>query len=149
MGKIMNARKEVGLEKFSNNFNCAQSVLSAFSDKLMMKEKDLLRVASGFGSGMRKAETCGAVTGAIMAIGLKHGQTKSFDHEAKEKTNVLVHEFQELFQKKSGATSCKDLLGTDISIKENFDKAKDSGLFDSICTKCIADSISILENKFI
>jgi C_GCAxxG_C_C family probable redox protein len=63
-------RTEQAENYFSNHFNCSQSVLSAFASDLRLSIDNSLKVACAFGAGMgRQQHTCGAVTGALMAIG--------------------------------------------------------------------------------
>ena len=68
----MNSKTDLVDEQFSK-FNCAQTVFCIFADDLGLDEKTALKIASGFGGGMACAETCGAVTGSYMVIGMKHG----------------------------------------------------------------------------
>ena len=60
----------IAVEHFKT-MNCAQSVLVCFANELNLDELTALKIASGFGGGMARAETCGAVTGAYMVLGLK------------------------------------------------------------------------------
>ncbi|MGA2258902.1 MAG: C-GCAxxG-C-C family protein [Thermoguttaceae bacterium] len=69
------SRIESGLSRFAESFNCSQAVLSAYAGQLGLDEETAAKIASGFGGGMgRMADTCGAVTGAYMVLGLKSGQ---------------------------------------------------------------------------
>lgn len=52
------------------HYNCAQSVVLPFADVLGVDEDTLFRMAANFGGGMKMAATCGAVTGALMVLGL-------------------------------------------------------------------------------
>lgn len=90
------------------------------------------------------AQTCGAVTGAYMAIGLKHGAA-SGDREAKEKTYRLVREFAARFEAKNGSLVCRELLGCDISKPEGFEKMKQLGLHEKVCTKLVRNACEILD----
>ena len=84
--------------------NCCQAVLVAFADKLGKSEDDLLRLGSGFGSGMATMEgTCGALVGAIMVSSLL-----SPDGEARNNSRAIMSRFKELC---GGATICRDLKG--------------------------------------
>jgi len=84
--------------------NCCQAVLVAFADKLGKGEDDLLRLGSGFGSGMATMEgTCGALVGAIMASSLL-----SAEGEARNNSRAIMSRFKELC---GGATICRDLKG--------------------------------------
>lgn len=85
--------------------NCAQAVLIAFADELGQDEKSLLRLGSGFGSGMVTTEgTCGALVGAVMVASLL-----APDGEARKRTGTIMNRFKEL----CGATVCRDLKGID------------------------------------
>ena len=84
--------------------NCCQAVLVAFADKLGKSEDDLLRLGSGFGSGMATMEgPCGALVGAIMVSSLL-----SPDGEARNNSRAIMSRFKELC---GGATICRDLKG--------------------------------------
>ena len=84
--------------------NCCQAVLVAFADKLGKVEDDLLRLGSGFGSGMATMEgTCGALVGAIMVSSLL-----SAEGEARGNSRTIMSRFKELC---GGATICRDLKG--------------------------------------
>ena len=68
-------KSEKAVEYFRNKFNCSQSVLTVFSNEYGLSENDCLKMACAFGGGMgRQQQTCGAVTGALMALGLKYGK---------------------------------------------------------------------------
>lgn len=80
-----------------SKFNCAQTVFSLFAEDLEIDEKTALKIASGFGGGMACAETCGAVTGAYMVIGMKHGHATS-NPEDKAHTKNLIKKFNTEFK---------------------------------------------------
>lgn len=71
----MNARRDVAVQKLLAGYNCAQAVLYAFCEDLGFDRDAALRLACGFGAGMaRKQEVCGAVSGGIITLGLRHGR---------------------------------------------------------------------------
>jgi C_GCAxxG_C_C family probable redox protein len=62
---------DLALQRFQQGYSCSQSVFSVLAEPLGIETGTAMRVAAGFGGGIaRSAETCGCVTGAIMAIGL-------------------------------------------------------------------------------
>jgi C_GCAxxG_C_C family probable redox protein len=131
---------------FQEKFSCSQAVLSAFAPELGLNREVALKVAGAFGGGMaRTGQTCGAVTGALMVIGLKHGQILADDLLAKEKTYALAQEFLKRFQERHGATLCPALLGYDIGDPQEMQIAKDKGLFTSLCPRLVADAAEILQ----
>ena len=108
-----------------------------------------MKIASGFGGGMgRMGEMCGAVTGAIMVLGLKYGQTRSDDKVAKERAHALVREFAGKFEKQHGFLVCRELLGCDISRPEGFKLAVEKNLFHTVCPKYVAGAVRILTQMF-
>lgn len=133
-------------EQFSK-FNCAQTVFSLFAPELGIDEKTALKVASGFGSGMNYAETCGAVTGAYMVIGLKHGHATPNPDE-KANTKKLIRQFNEKFIAGHGSLICKKLIGFDIATPEGSAAASEAGVFETHCPAFIKTSCLIIENDF-
>jgi C_GCAxxG_C_C family probable redox protein len=104
-----------------------------------------LRVASGFGGGMGcMGEACGAVTGAIMVLGLRHGAATA-DREAKEQVYQKVSEFIQRFKARNGTMTCRELLGCDISTPEGLQRMRDQGLFTTLCPRFVQDAVEILE----
>ena len=63
----------------------------------------------------RLGETCGAVTGAYMTIGLKLGHDIPNDAQAKDKTYDLIKEFARRFKERNKTTSCEELLGVNMA----------------------------------
>lgn len=61
------------INTFNSGYNCSQTVISVFCKGIDIDRETALKISSGFGGGMRKGEVCGAVTGAIMVLGLKQG----------------------------------------------------------------------------
>lgn len=127
--------------------NCAQAVLGAFAEKLGLDREDAMRVATGFGGGMgRLAGTCGAVTGAFMALGLARGMREPEQADAKETVYGLVREFARRFAEQNGALACRDLLGEDIGTPKGLQAARDKNLFAARCGGYIRDAAGILES---
>ncbi len=99
---------------FNQGFNCAQALVSTYSTELGLDRDTALRLASPFGGGIaRLGDTCGAVTGALMIIGLKFGTTDHKDKEAKAKSYKVSDEFIERFKARNTSINCGELLGVD------------------------------------
>ena len=130
---------------FKEGFNCSQAVLSVYGPQFGLGREAALKLACGFGGGMRMGQVCGAVTGAFMVIGLKHGQTEAVDKESKERTYRLVKEFAEKFTLRNSSIICRELLGCDISTPEGIKTATEKDLFNSFCPKMVQDAAEILE----
>jgi C_GCAxxG_C_C family probable redox protein len=137
----------VSVENFKT-LNCAQSVLLSFANELNLDEMTAKKITLGFGGGMAMAETCGAVTGAYMVLGLKAQTGAKTMQEMKTETKVAVRKFNELFIAKHGSLKCKKLLGVDISTPEGSATASNQNLYDTVCTELVASAADILEENF-
>lgn len=144
MGDLMN-REENAVGIFSEGFNCAQAVLEVFADKTGLERDQAMRVASCFGGGMRRGEVCGAVTGALMVLGMTGGYTSGTDAEAKKRSNERAGDFLDRFSKSQGSIICKQLLGDDLSNIAGMEKLVRSGAFVTECPKYVAEAVRILE----
>lgn len=132
-------------EKFSKGFDCSQVVLEHFAEELGISSELANKVSACFGGGMAKGETCGAVAGALMVIGLKYGQ---YDEEHMEQKDIMAEKREEFYKKlaqKYPSCLCKDLLKHDISQPGEFEKVLKSGLLFDFCPLLVSDIIEILQ----
>jgi len=134
-------------ETFRGAFNCAQSVFVVFAPELGLERELALRVAGGLGGGVGRlgSELCGAVSGAVLALGLKHGKYLPEDNEARERTYALVQEFARRFRERHGHLRCSELLGYDVGTLEGRQAAHDSGLHETLCPRLVRDAAEIVE----
>ncbi len=131
---------------FRSGFNCAQAVLVPFAEQYGLGAGTGEKAASAFGAGMgRMQETCGAVTGAFMAIGLKYGFTKDEDQKQKDLVLAKVKNFAAQFRAEFGTLRCKDLLGCDLNTDKGQKFHKEQGQRESICMKCVKFAASAVE----
>lgn len=130
---------EEAVQLFENGYVCSQAVFAAFSEDFGISKDHALKIGACFGSGMRKGEVCGACTGALMALGLKYGESKT-------KSNEICVEFLEEFEKENGSYICRDLLGCDISTPEGVKYARDNNLFKEVCPKMVESASKITKN---
>jgi len=137
----------LAIENFKT-LNCAQSVLLSHAEDLKLDRTTALRIALGFGGGMAMAETCGAVTGAYMVLGMKAQFGEKSIQEIKTETKAAVRRFKELFIAKHGSLKCKKLLGVDISTPEGSSVANEKNLFNTVCSELVGSAAEILEKEF-
>lgn len=125
----MTYKKQLAKELFTHKeCNCAQGVLCAFSQDYGIPQETAMQLACGFGGGLRDKEACGAVTGALMALGLAYGQKDIKDLDAKKKTYDMTIEFNKRFKAKHKSIVCRDLINKDI------------------CSKLVQDAAQILDD---
>ena len=131
---------------FNEGYSCSQAILSTYGKRLGLMRELAFKIAGAFGGGMaRMGKTCGAVTGALMVIGLKYGMVDLADKDAKEKTYAMVHEFMDRFTAIHGSIECKELLGCDLSTVERRLHAKEQNLVVTICPELVQHAAEILE----
>ncbi|MCL2677455.1 MAG: C-GCAxxG-C-C family protein [Clostridiales bacterium] len=135
----MNTRVEEASAIFGGGAACSQAVLAAFCEKYGLEKELALRLSRGLGSGARCAEICGAVSGAVLVVGLKHGQSK-------EGCNVKTEEFIRAFREKNGGVVCRELLGCDVSTPAGRAKAISENLFRTRCLDLVTSAAQILED---
>jgi C_GCAxxG_C_C family probable redox protein len=141
-------RAEAAQETFKKGYNCSQAVLSVFCEELGLDKQTAARIASGFGGGIsHMAETCGAVTGAIMAISLKKGLSiPDSPFKSNQAVYAEIAPFLQEFIKRHKSVKCRDLLGCDLSDHETLLKAREAGLFQTLCPKYVGDAVEIAES---
>jgi C_GCAxxG_C_C family probable redox protein len=139
-------KSDDALASFKSGFTCSSAVFSAFSDELGLDGETAEKIACGFGAGISKTgNICGAVSGAILVIGLKYGKTKQGDDAATEKTRAFVREFMQEFTEHHGSVNCTELLGYNLSNPDEYENARDSKLFVTKCQELVGDATAILE----
>ena len=142
----MNKSKETE-ELFEKGFNCSQSVLFTYGKGYFKEDTLALKLASVFGAGISyRGEMCGAVSGALMVLGLHYGNSDLTMEVSKEMTFCITKEFIDTFEKQNGSVICNRLLKTEINTAEGLDNARQNGLFKKICPKLIGNASEILES---
>ena len=137
--------KQKALNYFSQKLHCSQSVLVAFAEKCGITDEQALKLGSCLGSGMRKGEVCGAVSGALMVLGLLYGQKNAGDTEGRQSSNKVNDLMMNRFKEKCGSYICNDLLGCDITTEEGHQYCVDNKLFTEFCPKMVAAAVDIVE----
>lgn len=139
------SKQETAINKFDSGYNCAQSVLTPFVRQMNIDVDLALKLASGFGAGMgRTQNTCGALTGAYMVLGLAYGKQYP-DHNANDKVAGFIQVITQRFKKTHGSTDCRDLLKVDLKTEEGQKSFTDNKLHDKVCARCVEGATKLLE----
>ena len=116
-------------------YNCCESVLLTLMEYLGINSELIPKIATGIGAGFSlNGLTCGSISGAVMAIGVKYGRKTSSENP--QMTWQKADRFIEAFRERCGATSCRELTGLDIKTVEGF-KEYYRGIHDYACTERI------------
>lgn len=131
----MSEKTEKAIAYHKKGYNCAQSVLCTYCDRCGVEEAEAFRMAEGFGLGMGNMEgTCGALTGAFMAVGLINSDGNLEEPRSKKDTYRKIRELYNVFKEKNGSVICKELKGVD------------GGAPLRSCDGCIEDAAQIVED---
>lgn len=103
--------EEKSEQLFLSGLNCAQSVFCAFAEGFGMDLETAKKVSCGLGGGVgRLREVCGAVTGATLVLGMRHGPDKA-------EVYPKVQEFCARFKDECGSIVCRELTaGTGATV---------------------------------
>jgi len=131
---------------FMRGQDCGQVVFDHFADDLGLSKEDANRLSAAFGGGTGIGETCGAVIGAMMVIGMKHGHKGPDDMEQRSILMAKRSEFIEKWKERRGSCMCRDLLEDDISTPEGLGRILEAGTMFTLCPELVLDAIDILES---
>ena len=136
---------EIAVEYFKQDYNCAQSVLLTMQEYYGFRQNTLIpKIATAFGGGIgRRGSLCGALTGAIMAIGLKHGTNKTVLKE-KEKAYEIALKFYDRFVEECGSPFCRELIGYDLTDPKDLEKMRKSSVREQQCCNFVKSAVEIL-----
>lgn len=136
--------QERAVKRFLEGYNCAQSVLLTMFE-FWNGENDLIpKIATPFGGGIgRCGSVCGALTGGIMALGIKYG-TDTPSSEERLKAYEKAQKFYKQFERKHGSVFCRELIGYDLSSPEELEEARKAKVFEEKCAKLVESTIEIL-----
>lgn len=96
-------RAEKAVRLHDEGCNCCQAVIMSCCEKFGLEEDQAYRLGAFFGAGMRSGEVCGAVSGALMGLGLKYGDENN-------RQCGKSKEFLDAFRKEFGSVLCREIL---------------------------------------
>jgi len=141
----MSQTEEKAIALFNSGLNCAQSVTTAYSEKLNFDNTLALNISCGFGGGMgRLQETCGAVTGAFMVLSIFNGQKYTENTVKKIMTYSMIQDFNSKFKARHNTTNCRALLNCDLTTEEGLRYHQENNLQKHVCENCIRSAIQII-----
>lgn len=135
-------RVEEVISLLDHQYNCSQAIFSVYGQYLGVDRDTCLKITSVFGGGIdRTGNVCGAVTGAMMAIGLKYGEVQTKDPLG---SHGVASEFIKKFKDRNVTIICRELIDHDLLTTEDLDHAFKTGTFNN-CPKFVKDAAEILE----
>ncbi len=120
----------------AKRYHCSESVLMAVCQKLGVESPLIPRIATPFAGGMvGTGEVCGAVTGALMAIGATHGRDEIGQREGE--AHRLGQEVMRAFREEMGTLLCRELTGHDLSTPEGLAAFRQSDVRSTVCMRAV------------
>jgi C_GCAxxG_C_C family probable redox protein len=142
----MDNQVKQAVDMFNEGYSCSQAVVAAYCDRFGLDKNTGLKISSGLGGGIgRTGNICGAVTGAILILGLKFGTTNPKDKNGKYAAYKKVQEFCEEFKTRAGSLICHELLGFDFMSQDGALKAAQPGAFEH-CPGYVEIAAELLES---
>jgi C_GCAxxG_C_C family probable redox protein len=137
------------LALFNAHANCAQSVFAACAVNSSLTEAQHLALAAAFGGGMaRTGETCGALTGALLALGELHSAEMAADHATgRAKVYAEAAALIDEFRSQHGSILCHELTGCRLNTTEGHDQFVASGARENVCRKLVVNAVEMVETR--
>jgi len=131
-------RPDRAVAHFMKSMNCSQAIFETYAPLFGLDEATARKIGTPFAGGMGTGSECGAVTGALLVIGLRNGNSH-------KKTFAAVDALMKQFKTAHGATGCSQLLGVDMGTPAGIKKAEKAGYFTSRCPQYVRTAADILE----
>jgi C_GCAxxG_C_C family probable redox protein len=139
-----NALSEKAAEYFREGYNCAQSVLLTMFEYWDGKSELVPKIATGFGGGIgRCGSVCGALTGGVMALGIRCGTNEPV-LEKRLKAYEAARRLYKHFEKQYGTVLCKELIGYDLSNPKESEEAGKNKVFEEKCPNYVKTVVEAL-----
>jgi C_GCAxxG_C_C family probable redox protein len=134
-------RKKEAVKLFQEGYNCAQALLAAYGDMFGLGRATAFKIGAPFGGGVANTgDTCGAVIGGLMVIGLQHGTVKPVGWFKRAKLYRASKSFMKKFDTVCGSHKCDDLKCYYRSNNTENVRMK------TFCSNIIEKSVDILED---
>lgn len=135
---------EKAVKSFLEDYNCAQSVLLTMFEYWNGENELIPKIATAFGGGIgRCGSVCGALTGGVMALGIKYG-TNEPSLEKRLEAYRKAQEFYKQFKEQHGSVLCLELIGYNLSDHRELDEAREARVFEEKCVNFVRNAIEIL-----
>ncbi len=132
----------IALNLFETGYNCAQSVLAALAAQAGLEPTAAIKLASSFGGGIaRRGQVCGAISGALMALGLAANGASVDDKEA---NYARAETFLQRFEQLHSTILCRDLTGCDFTTPAGRQQAAERDIHHTVCTLLVRDAVRIV-----
>ncbi len=121
-------------------FNCAETVVWSLSSYWNLDVNTAC--VTGLGGGIaRTGATCGALAGAIVALGVKVGRVEPEDDEKKQLCYRLGQQVISRFREDMGSTACEDIIGFVLAGEGGAERYAAGGFKDGKCKDAVETAV--------
>jgi C_GCAxxG_C_C family probable redox protein len=133
------------VDLFKEGYSCTQAVLAAFGPAYGLSEEHALKLGRALGMGLVTGKTCGAVSGALLVLGLAGTPVDGNDKTARYRAYNQARDLMARFEAEQGATQCEALLGVNASTEAGLAEAREKNLFTTLCPRFVDTAARILK----
>lgn len=146
LGSVNTEKLERAEDLFLQGYNCAQAVACACAGDCGASPELVVKLATGFGAGIgRTQETCGAVSGAVIVLGLRGGRALGEEKVRTEETYGAVQQLLRDFAALHGSCSCRELLGgCDLRTPEGQQEFRDREFLRRRCAEYVKTAAALV-----
>lgn len=146
----MTEHEKKAAQLFRAGYNCAQATFCAFADEIGMNVDTAARLSSSFGGGMgRMREVCGAVSGALMALGAFKGYDDVSDIELKKAHYASVQNIMKSFESEMGSYVCRDVIKVLGAQEPNPTPRTEEFYKARPCVKCVMCAARLVDTQIL
>lgn len=122
----------------TNTYGCAETALVVLQELFGLPEPADASAAMPLNGGIAySGGTCGAITGAALAVGRLAGRCVPAHSEAKSQARGLTRDLMDAFRARYGSTDCRQLVGYDLAAPGQHDAFIASGVWRDVCMRQI------------
>jgi C_GCAxxG_C_C family probable redox protein len=128
--------------------HCAQSSFLALSEQFGLGNTDMVKALTPIPGIAERGETCGAVSGALLALGLVFGKNNITDWEGYRDSLKPANEFCDRFEKELGSLRCRNIVDSEFGMKLDLRKEDDLQKFQEAgathtCSRVVRTAVRI------
>ena len=128
--------------------NCAQSSFLALSEQFGLGNDDMVKALTPIPGIAERGETCGAVTGALLALGLVYGRNNISDWQGYRDSLKPANEFCDRFEQELGSLMCRNIVKSEFGMELDLRKKDDLEQFQEAdathkCSRIVQTAVRI------
>jgi len=128
--------------------NCAQTSFLVLKEQFNLDDGKILKALTPFPGIALRGETCGAIIGALMALGLVFGRDSIDDMPGYVRSLPPARKFCRQFEKEQGSNMCGAILESKLGKRYNLANPIEAALYFSSggpqkCAEVVASAVSI------